>query len=424
MKDSKTIIPDTPGSGVPVLSRWSIPIAGFLLTLMGGISYAWGVFVVPLQEKFGWSSSDAMLPLSVYLAVFTTVGMIYGGKLQDKFGPRKIAAIGGLLFFVAYLMAAQLDHFPYVWWLVITYGIIGGMGCGLAYCVAVPAARKWFPDKTALAVSIAVTGFGLAATIFAPLINRLIRTEGIESTFLILGLVTSVVTLFAAWVIRVPRLGWVPPDWENEQNGKSSTMFAARREATLSEALKTSKFYLLWAGFFGVIFGGLMAMAHVVPYGITVLNLSREVAAVAAVCFGLANGFGRPIAGLIAEKIGPVKLMLFTYIITGLSYLLFNSLATTPIMLYLFAFIFGWGFAVTLGLFPSLVAISFGSKNLGAIYGALITAFGVAAFFGPMAASWAFDIQESYILPFKLAGILSLLGWGLCIVYKFKYKLP
>jgi OFA family oxalate/formate antiporter-like MFS transporter len=202
-------------------------------------------------------------------------------------------------------------------------------------------------------------------------------------------------------------------------------MYAARTEATLAEALKTPLFYFLWAGFFGVIFGGLMAMAHVVPYGVTVLGMPRPAAAIASVYFGLANGFGRPVAGMIAQKVGPVKVMLATYIVTGTAFFLFNGMATTPSKLYLFAFIFGWGFAVTLGLFPSLATISFGAKNLGAIYGALITAFGAAAFFGPMAAAWAYDLYKSYVMPFALAGTLSLIGWLICLfAYRLKYKLP
>ncbi len=413
-----------PTGSEPFISRWSIPITGLLFTLMGGISYAWGVFVVPLTEAFGWSRAEAVLPLSVYLVVFATVGMIYGGTLQDKFGPRKIAAAGGILFFLAYLMAAQVNHFPYVWWLILSYGIIGGLGCAAAYCVAVPTARKWFPDKTGFAISLAVTGFGLAATIFAPWITRLIRTVGIESTFLVLGAVTATVTLIGAWVIRNPPAGWVPAGWESRRTEASSDKFAAKTESTLAEALKMPLFYLLWAGFFSVIFGGLMAMVHVVPYGVTVLGMERPAAAIAAVYFGLANGFGRPIAGLIAQKIGPVKVMLGTYIVTGTAFLLFNSLATTPSTLYLFAFIFGWGFAVTLGLFPSLATIAFGAKNLGAVYGAVFTAFGAAAFFGPMAAAWAYDLYGSYVLPFALAGILSLVGWCICLfAYRLKYKI-
>lgn len=409
----------------PFLSRWSIPLSGLLLTLMGGISYAWGVFVVPLQEVFGWTRAQAVLPVSVYLFFFPPIGLLLGGYLQDKYGPRKIASIGGILFFLAYLMASQIERFPYVWWLLLSYGVLGGIGSGFAYCVAVPSARKWFPDRTALAVTVSVTGFGLAATFFAPWITRLIRTVGIADTFLALAIVTSSVALFAAWLQRVPPAGWVPQGWEGFQAGTSAAMYAARREATLREALKSGFFYLQWLGFFCVIFGGLMAMAHLVPYGVSILKMEKPAAAVAMVYFGLANGFGRTIAGIIAEKTGPVQVMLVTYIITGISFLLFNTVVTTPSTLYACALIFGWGFAVTLGLMPVLTTVVFGSQNLGAIYGAVKTAFGVAALLGPMAAAWAYDVTQSYALPFAAAGILSLVGWCICLAaFRLKYRLP
>lgn len=413
-----------PAGNKPVISRWSVLFAGFLLTLMGGISYAWGVFVVPLQATYGWSRADAMLPLSAFLVVFTGVGMMLGGALQDRFGPRRVAAAGGMLLLLAYLLAAQIDRFPYVWWLVLTYGLIGGLGGAFAYCVAAPAARKWFPDRTAFAIAVAVTGFGLAAIIFAPLITRLIDTTGIPNTFLVLGAIVFVVCLFGAWLLREPPAGWAPPAQEGQPLG-STTMFASRTESTLKEALRKPLFYLLWLGFFSVIFGGLMAMAHMVPYGESILELERPAAAIALVFFALGNGFGRPIAGLIAEKTGPVNVMLVTYIIMAAAFLLFNSLATTPEALYFFALIFGWGFAVSLALFPTLTTVAFGVKNLGAVYGAGATAFAVAAFFGPMVGGWAYDLIQSYVLPFAIAGVFSLVGWSICLfAYKLKYKLP
>jgi OFA family oxalate/formate antiporter-like MFS transporter len=391
---------------------------------MGGIAYAWSVFVVPMQNAYGWTRADAMLPLSVFLVVFTGVGMILGGALQDRFGPRRVAVAGGLLLLLAYLMAAQIDRFPYVWWLVLTYGLIGGLGGAFAYSVSVPTARKWFPDRTAFAIAFAVTGFGLAAVIFAPLITRLIDTTGIPNTFLVLGAISVAVCLFAAWLLREPPAGWTPSGKDGQPLG-SITMFASRTESTLREALRQPLFYLLWLGFFSVMFGGLLAMAHMVPYGVSILELERPVAAIALVFFALANGFGRPIAGLIAEKTGPVNVMLGTYIIIGVAFLLFNSLATTPQTLYLFAFIFGWGFAVSLALFPTLTTIAFGVTNLGAVYGAGATAFAVAAFFGPMVGGWAYDLHQSYVLPFAIAGTFALVGWVICLLaYKLKYRLP
>jgi len=407
-----------------VISRWTIPLAGFLLSLMGGISYAWGVFIVPLETTYGWSRSQAALPVSIYLLVFCTVGMIYGGTLQDKYGPRKVAAAGGVFFFVGYLMAAQLGSFPYLWWLLLSYSVIGGLGCGLAYCAIVPTMRKWFPDRASIAITLGITGFGIASVIFAPWITRLIQTIGIDSTFLVLAVVTGVVTLFAAWLIRVPEPGWTPPGWETTKT-TTGALFAPKMDATLGEALKMPLLYFIWVGFLFIIFGGLMAMTHVTPYGISILGLEKAEAALAMVFFGLANGFGRPIGGYIAEKVGPLQVMLVTYLVTAVTYFFFNTVATTTTTLYITAFILGFGFAVTLGLFPVLTTISFGVKNLGAIYGVVITAFGLSAVFGPMTGAILYDMSGNYIVPFAAAGIFTLVGWCICLfAFKLKYKLP
>jgi OFA family oxalate/formate antiporter-like MFS transporter len=408
----------------PFLSRWSIPIAGLLFTLMGGIAYAWGVFVVPLQEAYGWTRAQAVLPVSIQLSVFV-ISMIIGGYIQDRRGPRLVAGIGAVLFLIAYLLAMQVDRFPYPWWLVLTYGVIGGLAVGFTYSVAIPTARKWFPDKSALAITVAVTGFGLAATFFAPWITSLIRTEGIAQTFLILGIITCTVSLFATWLVREPSPGWTPPGWTGFNSGTSAAMYRARSESTLPEALRTSFFYVQLVAYFAIIFGGLMAMAHLVPYGRTILGMEAAAAAKAMIFFGLCNGFGRPVAGFLAEKIGPTKVMIIFYSLAGLAFLLFHTTATGPTGLYVNAAIFGMAFAVTLGLMPVLTTMMFGTKHIGAVYGAMFIAFGLGAFFGPMVGGWAFDAAGTYVVPFTLAGILMLVGVAIVIFgFRLKYKLP
>ena len=169
-----------------IISRWSIPFAGFLLALMGGFSYAWGVFIIPMEESFGWTKAEANLPFTVFVLIFALF-MIPAGRLQDKIGPRRVSAFGAVLFFVSYGLAALVDRFPYPWWLVVTYSLIGGIACGLTYACVAPPARKWFPDKPGLAISFGVSGFGLAALVLAPLkAEYLIPIYGIEGTFLLL----------------------------------------------------------------------------------------------------------------------------------------------------------------------------------------------------------------------------------------------
>ena len=111
-------------------SRWRVPFGGFLLALMGGVSYSWGVFIIPLMEKYNWSKAQATLPFTVFMVVFAIV-MVPAGRFQDKAGPRKTSMFGSVLFFLAYGLASLIDRIPSLWWLVITYGPIGNIACGL-----------------------------------------------------------------------------------------------------------------------------------------------------------------------------------------------------------------------------------------------------------------------------------------------------
>ena len=404
-----------------IMTRWSIPFAGFLLALMGGFSYAWGVFVVPMVERFDWTTAEATLPFSVYLVIFALM-MVPSGRFQDKMGPRKVAALGATVFFLAYGLAALVDRFPFPLWLVVTYGVMGGTACGLTYACAVPPARKWFPDKPGFAISFAVMGFGLAAIILAPLKAKyLIPVHGIEGTLFIIGIITSVVCLFAAWLIRNPPPGWEPPG-KGLGKGVVKTI-EIRQESTPKEVLRSSLFWIIWLIFALVIAGGLMSIGLIPAYGELILGLTPAEAAIAMSIFAGLNGFGRPVAGFLGDKFGVIWVMIVTYIISTTIFLFFHLFAITLPTLYIAAALLGWGFAVTLALFPTLTSICFGVRNLGVNYGLVFTAFGVGAL-APAAGSWIFDITGSYTPAFVAAGIMSGIGLVLCIILKKKWELP
>lgn len=405
--------------GKPVGTRWSVPFAGFLLGLMGGIAYAWGVFVVPLRDKFGWTTAEAALPFTVFMVIFALT-MVPAGKLQDIMGPRKVSAIGALLFMLAYGLAAGVGHFPYTWWLVITYGVIGGVACGLTYACIAPPARKWFPDRPGLAISFAVMGFGLAAVIFAPLkADYLIPAYGIEGTLFVIGIITSIVSLFAAWLTRNPPEGWRPSGWEGTWGAKQTRV---RHDATPGNIISSAPFWIIWLTFAVVIFGGLMCIKVIPTYGLNVLNLTAAEAAMAIAVFAVFNGFGRPVAGFLSDRFGVIWVMMVTYAIQAITLLSFDLFAVTLPRLYIAAALLGWGFAVTLSLFPVLTASYFGTKHMGANYGMVFTAFGVGAL-GPWVGGAIYDATGYFTWAFLLAGIMAVIGLMLCIILKKKYAL-
>jgi len=419
--DKKGQLADLPIKKKPyIMTRWSIPFAGFLLTLMGGASYAWSVFVDPMAEEFGWTKTEAFLPFTVYLVIFA-LGMVPAGKLQDKIGPRKISFVGAILFLIAYGLSALVEQFPYPWWLVLTYGIIGGTACSLAYACAVPPARKWFPDKPGLAISASLTGFGLSALFFAPLkAGYLIPTYGIVKTFLILGITASAVCLFAAWLTRNPPDRWVPSGWEHGKIASKAIM--VRQESSPAEVIRSPIFWKMWLTFALVIAGGFVAIGFIHPYGVEILGLTSVEAAFALSVFAAFNGFGRPVAGFLGDKFGIVRVMIVTYFIQAITLIFFHIFAITLPTFYIASALLGWGFAVTLALFPALTSVNFGVKQLGVNYGMVFTAFGVGAL-SPTIGSWMLDIMRNYAPVFVSVGILAGVGFVLCIVLKEKHAL-
>ncbi|MEW6036987.1 MAG: OFA family MFS transporter [Pseudomonadota bacterium] len=399
--------------------RWRIPFAGFLLGLMGGFSYAWGVLVVPKMERFGWTKAEATLPFTVYMVVLALV-MVPAGRLQDRFGPRIVAAAGAVLFFVAYALAALVGYFPHAGWLVFSYGLIGGTACGLTYACIVPPTRKWFPDQPGFAVSTAVMGFGLAALVLAPVKSEyLLPVHGIEGTFLVIGTLTLVVCLGAARILENPPEGWRPYGWQPPVTTGGAAQ--AKREYTSGELWGTAKFWMTWFTLGSVVAGGLMSIGLIPAFGLSV-GLSSAEAAVAISIFAAFNGFGRPVAGLLADRFGLMRVMIATYCLQTAVLLVFPVFAVTLPALYLASALLGWGFAVTLCLFPVLTATCFGVKHLGGNYGLIFTAFGLGAF-APFLGSWMFGLTGSYAPAFIAAGVLAGLGVILCAVMKKQYNL-
>lgn len=394
--------------GLSAAPRWRIVLAGFMLALMGGASYAWGVLVLPLMERFGWSKAEAALPLTVFMVTFA-LAMVPAGRLQDRLGPRAVATAGALLFFVAYALAALVGWSGSVWWLVASYGVLGGTACGLVYACIAPPARKWFPDRPALAVSTAVMGFGLAALVVAPLKSEyLVVVYDIEGTFIALGVTTLLVSLLGARLLRNPPADWVPPGVP-----VAAVALAAAVELPPARVWRTARFWLIWLTFAGVISGGLMVIGLLPAYGRSI-SLDSAQAALAISVFAAFNGFGRPLGGWLGDRYGVLPVMVATYTVQAAVLLAFPLFVVGLPTLYVAAALLGWSFAVTLGLFPVLTAASFGVRHFGANYGLVFTAFGAGAM-APLWASWLHDTTGHLNAAFTAAGALAALGAGLCV---------
>jgi len=398
--------------------RWTVLLGGFLLSAMGGMSYAWGSFVTPLVNDWGWLIAEATLPLTILIVVFALM-MIPAGWLQDRIGPRKIALAGSVLFLVGYGLASLLRYITTHTWLIATYGLVVGAACGLTYACIAPVARKWYPDRPGFAVSTAVMGFGLAAVIFAPLKKLMIDAWGVDGALLILGIIVSIISVAGALLVKNPPEGWVPP----VKGSSSQRPLASHRPPALDvppgQFIRQPVFYGLWAALAAVIGGGLTAIGLLTPFGEIQLDLAPTQAAMAVSVFSLVNGLGRPLAGWCGDRFGVVRVMITVYSIQTLVFLALPWIVTSYPLLLLSAFLLGTGYAVTFALFPVLVAAGFGTRHLGINYGLVFSAFGVGAVTG-YAGSRLLDSTGSFTPAFLLAGGTTLIGLIILIAIRGK----
>jgi len=373
---------------------WLVVLAGTGINLAFGILYAWSIFGGNLQDTLGWTKTQSSIPYTVAIIMFAAM-MIPAGKLQDKIGPRWVATIGGLLIGTGCILAGTLQSLP---GLVFSFGILAGSGIGLGYASTTPAAVKWFPpQKKGLITGIVVGGFGLASLYIVPLSKFLLHDYGVFGAFRILGIIFLVVTVPLAQFVKNPETPVVAT------TSKASTS----QDLTFKEMLKTKEFYLLWFMFFAGATGGLMTIGGLKSIVKVMLG---ESAAFQLVAFAaIANALGRPMAGVISEKLGRGKTMTLLYLMQATALFFFNSL-TGFVPVFAAACMIYFAYGSMLSVYPSACGDNYGTKNLGLNYGILFSAWGVGGVVGPMLGAKIADATGSYSLAFTIAAGLLIVA--------------
>ena len=191
------------------MNRWLPVVGGVCMNLALGSLYAWSVFVLPLEQEFGWSRAETSWTFTIAVLTFAA-SFILAGRIQDVRGPRICAAIGGVLVGAGFILSSFTTS---LWQLYVMFGLVVGLGNGFGYATPVPVASKWFPDKRGLVVGIMVGGYGAGSAIFGPVAQSLIGSVGWRSTFQILGVLFFVMGMIGAWLLENPPAGYVPPGW-------------------------------------------------------------------------------------------------------------------------------------------------------------------------------------------------------------------
>ena len=378
---------------------WLIVLASVGINLSFGILYAWSIFAENLRVINGWTPGQASLPYTMAIITFAAL-MIPGGRLQDSKGPRFVVVLAGILVGSGMLLSSFVSSSSVL--LAMTFGIVGGAGIGLGYSATTPVSVKWFPpEKKGLISGIVVGGFGLAPLYIAPLTGKLIASMGIPGTFRFYGVLFLAVVVILGMTLK-------NPDKPVVSGTASDAGAPVVKQYNVKEMVATIQFKKLWLMFFVGAVAGLMIIGLLATIVGQQSGGAVNAAAVVMIA-SIANAMGRPVAGVMSDKIGGAKTMMILMIIQGTALALYSTFSSM-LLLTLGACMITFGYGAMLAVYPSTTSSFYGSQNFGLNYGVLFSAWGVGGVVGPQLASFIYGATGTYQTAFYVAAALCFLG--------------
>jgi MFS transporter, OFA family, oxalate/formate antiporter len=358
-------------------NRWRIAVAGILLQMALGAVYAWSVFRVPLAKQFHWTISEVTLTFTIAIMALGFAAF-FGGLWLKRAGPRVVALTGGVLYGGGIFLASFSSQG--LWWLYLTYGVIGGIGLGFSYIVPIAVLVKWFPDRRGLMTGIAVGGFGAGALVTAPIATRLIQSVGVLRTFAYLGIAFVIITVAAGYFMQNPPEGWLPEGWSPTQK---QLVQKSAKDFTLGGALQTWQWWALWLLLFLNTSAGISIISQESPMFQDLVKTTAIVAAEMVGVVSIGNALGRVFWAWASDALGRRMTFAVMFILQIALFWFLPSLhgvTSVTVVAFIILMCYGGGF----GTMPAFAADYFGSTNVGSIYGLMLTAWGFASAFGPL----------------------------------------
>ena len=425
----------TQGSQVPARA-WVVTWAGTACNLTLGILYAWSVWKAVLVNKdkagqvmdginAGWTyltDAQGTVAYTVCGLIFA-IFMIPGGRIQDKYGPKFGATLGGLLLAVGCIVAGLMKSYE---GLIIGYGVLGGIGMGIGYAAPTPAALKWFgPHKRGMIAGIVVAGYGAAALYIAPLGQYLITNYGLSTSFIALGIFFAVVVVIAGQFLSNPPAGYVAPG-PPVVAGAPAKAATPTADWTSSEMLGKWQFFALVLLFIGSAQSGLLIIANAAPILGKTAKAVPFLAAniwIIASFGGLMNALGRVGTGMYSDKIGRRNAYLVNGIVSALCMLSLPHIINTASipLLFLAVAIAYWQYGGGLSLLPAFTADFFGAKHMGANYGFVFLGWGLG-FLVPLLGGYMKDWTNSYNGALYISAAILIVAVLLCAVTRKPVK--
>ena len=392
-------------SGQPSGGRWLQLVFGVIcMSMIANLQYGWTFFVNPMQVQHGWERSAIQVAFTVFILTETWLVPIEGWFV-DKYGPRVVVMVGGLLCGIGWVMNSYADS------LAVLYvaAAIGGTGAGAVYGTCVGNSLKWFPDRRGLAAGITAMGFGAGSALTVIPIQALIASQGYQAAFFYFGIGQGLIVILVGLALRAPRTGDVP---------KVANVILNRRDYAPKEMLSQPVFYLLYFMFVLMAAGGLMATAQLGPIAkdfnvggvpVSLLGVTLPALTFAATIDRVLNGVTRPFFGWVSDQIGRENTMFIAFAMEAVGIYALSVYGRDPFLFVILTGLvfFAWGEIYS--LFPSTCADTFGSKYAATNAGLLYTAKGTAALVVPFS-SILTTMSGSWYLTFIVAAGMNALA--------------
>jgi OFA family oxalate/formate antiporter-like MFS transporter len=404
----------------PASYRWLQLFMGIVcMAMIANLQYGWTLFVNPIAEKYGWTRAAIQVAFTIFVLTETWL-VPFEGYLVDKYGPRPVVLVGGILCGIGWVMNAYANSLT----LLYIAAAIGGIGAGAVYGTCVGNALKWFPDRRGLAAGLTAAGFGAGSALTIIPIQAIIKSSGYDTAFLYFGIAQGLIVFLVSLGLTDPRSVISPALAKKVATpSKSPAILQTRRNFRPLEVIREPVFWVMYLMFVLVGAGGLMATAQLAliakDYKIAESPVSLIGITLPALTFALAidrilNGVTRPFFGWVSDHIGREMTMLIAFGLEALGILALWQLGSNPVAFVIMTGLvfFAWGEIYS--LFPSTCTDTFGSQFAAANAGALYTAKGTASLLVPLSSVLATATggwHAVFIVAAAMNAVAALMAW-------------
>lgn len=385
-----------------------IVILGIIIYMCIGSVYSWSIFRKPIEQLLNVSSTLSGLPYTLML-LFFSLTMPFGGKLIQKSGFFFTTLIGAILLSTGFIFSGFSENITSI---VVSYGIIGGIGVGLIYGVPIAIITKYFQSSNrGTFLGLTIAGFGLSPFITAPLSKKLLDLYGVFNTFKILGVLFFIIIFLAATLLNLLSKSQEATSCETKSSSDMTKNFST------SQMLRTSYFYGLWLCYTIGCFSGLTIISITSPFAQDIVGLDSLKSSMFVSLFSIFNALGRPLFGYFIDKIKSFYTILTLSILLVLLSILGLFISYKEVLLFFIVFA---GFYLLLGGWlataPSTTASVFGTKYYPSNYGVVFTAYGIGILLGNFIIGRLKDMLGSYRYAFYPTLILGILSIVFCLL--------